>query len=103
MENPNEVKNEDKNCIKLSKPVAWEEIQYDAIFLDLEGLTGNDLLEAEREFIASGGNAAVAELSKGYLATVAARAAKVPTEVIKALSAKDFSSITLKVQHFLLD
>lgn len=87
--------------VKLSKVVNWEDLDYDAIFLDFDGLTGNDLLEAEKEYAAEGGTAPVAELNKGYLSHVAARAAQVPVELIRALPAKDFSRVTIMVQNFL--
>ena len=57
-------------------------------------------LAAEKEARAMGDKTAVPELSKQYLATVAARAAKVPVEMIMGLPAKYFTQITLKVQSF---
>ena len=91
-----------EQTVRLSKPVTWEDIEYDALFLNLEDLTGNDLLQAEKEFTSEGGTAPVAELSKAYLAIVAAKAARVPVELIKGLPAKEFSQVTLLVQNFLL-
>lgn len=87
--------------IKLATPITWEDIEYDAIFLNLDELTGNDLLQAEKEYATEGGTAPVAELNKGYLSIVAAKAAKVPVELIRALPAKEFSKVTLMVQNFL--
>jgi hypothetical protein len=51
---------------------------------------------------ASGLMVALPEASKSYQMYVAARAAKVPVELIKKLSIKDASAITIKVQSFLL-
>jgi len=91
------------NTVKLSRPITFEDKYYEQLKLDLEGLTGGDLVDAEREYVSSGGvMSSVAELTKGYLATVAAKAAGVPVEVIHALSAKDFAAVTLLVQNFLL-
>ena len=87
--------------IKLSKPITYEDIEYTVLRLDLDGLTGNDLLKAEKEFVLAGGRANVPELSKGYLSIVAAKASKVPTELIHALPARDFSRVTLAAQDFL--
>lgn len=86
----------------LTKTVTWEDAEYNELNIDLDGLTGDELLDAEREFILEGGKARVPEFSKGYLACVAAKAAKVPIEVIRKLPGKDFTAITLSVQDFLL-
>ncbi|MGI6436410.1 MAG: phage tail assembly protein [Syntrophomonadaceae bacterium] len=93
---------EQNQRVKLSKVKTWEDVEYDALFLDLEGLTGNDLLQAEKEYASEGGTAPVVELNKGYLSLVAAKAAKVPVELIRDLPAKDFSQVTIMVQNFLL-
>lgn len=99
----NIVKLSKEKTIKLSKPITFEDKTYEVLQLDLEGLTGGDLVDAEREYVAGGGiMSSVAELTKGYLATVAAKAAGVPVEVIHALPAKDFAAVTLRVQNFLL-
>lgn len=89
--------------ITLSKVVSFEGNEYKELSLDLDGLTGSDLLKAEREFVVTGGVANVPELSKGFLAIVVARAAKVPIDLIHALPAKDFSRVTIEVQNFLLE
>ena len=90
--------------IQLSKTIEHNGENLDTINLDLDGLTGADLTQAETEHsIASGGLSGVAELSKSYLAHVAARAAKLPVEDIKQLPAKDFSRVTMEVQNFLLE
>lgn len=87
---------------ELSKEITFEEKLYKELNVDLEGLTGQDLLNAEREFTLTGGVTSVAETSKGYLAIIAAKACKVPIDLINALSAKDFSKLTIMVQNFLL-
>lgn len=89
--------------VTLSKPFTFEGKEYSEIELDLDSLTGNDLLKAEREFVATGGRANVPELSKEYLAIVVAKTAKVPVDIIHALPAKDFSKVTIEVQNFLLE
>lgn len=92
-----------ENVIKLSKAITFEENEYTELNLDLEGLTGEDLVQAEKEYAADGGTAPVLELSKGYLSIVAARAAKVPAALMNKLPAKDFSKITITVQNFLFE
>jgi len=89
--------------IELSKPIEQNGEEKSTINLDLDGLTGNDLTQAEAEHsVTTGGLSGVPELSKSYLAHVAARAASLPVDDIKQLSAKDFSRVTMEVQNFLL-
>ena len=91
--------------IKLVRPVDFDGRTYMEIDLDLESLTGHDLISAERQFLANGANQSIAvkEFSKEFQAYVAARAVSVPVELIFKLSAPDFSLVTLKVQNFFLD
>lgn len=88
---------------KFSKPYSFDGDSFEKIDLDLDALTGDDMLTAEREFTAAGGFGAMMETSKGYLAILAAKAAKVPAEFINGLPAKEFSKITLAVQTFLFE
>ena len=88
---------------KFSKPYSFDGDSFEKIDLDLDALTGDDMLTAEREFTAAGGFGAMMETSKGYLAILAAKAAKVPAEFINGLPAKEFSKVTLAVQTFLFE
>jgi hypothetical protein len=96
----------DVNTIVLSKTVQFEGREYKELFLDVDSLTGNDIEQAESQFIAQNpqiaAQTALKELSKGFQAILAAKATKVPVELIKALPAKDYSKITTKIQNFLL-
>ncbi|GEB35309.1 phage tail assembly protein [Brevibacillus parabrevis] len=88
---------------KLSRPFSFDGTEYTELSLDLDALTGEDMMSCERQLNATTNDVVyVKELSKLYLALVAAKAAKVPVEVIKKLPAKDFSKITMRVQNFLL-
>lgn len=89
------------NVIKLTKPVEWEGERVEELNLNLNDLTGIDLEAAEREWVLGGGSG-MAETSKTYLLAVAARATGKRVEVLRRLSAKDYSKITLLVQNFLL-
>ena len=89
--------------IHLSKPLGWEGDARSDLDLDLENLTGQDVTRAEREAKALGDTEMVREFSKTYLACVASRACKLPADAILALSARDFTMVTLTVQNFLLD
>lgn len=86
----------------LSKEYEFEEKKYQLLNLDLEGITGNDMIAAEKEAKLLDPEIRVPELSKTYLAVLGAKAAKVPVDFILKLNAKDFSALTLEVQNFLL-
>lgn len=90
---------------KLRTPKLFDDVERKEIQLDLEGLTGEDIISAERQFLASGNNDAnpLKEFAKEYQILLAARAAKLPVEFFHSLSAKDFTAITIKVQNFLLE
>lgn len=88
--------------IILSKTYKFEEKEYSEINLDLESITGQDLISASNQARILGDPSPVPELSKTYLAVVAAKAGKVPVDFIMSLSAKDFTAITMTVQNFLL-
>ena len=86
----------DEQTVTLSKPINYEDKSYNELTLDLESLTGDDLINADD------GKAAVPEFSKAYLAKLAAKAAGVPEGVIRKANAKEFTEITVMVQNFLI-
>lgn len=88
--------------IKLTTPIKYEDIEKTELILDLDGLTGEDLAEAEAEMQASGVVPVFVDTSKRYFMHVAARAAGVPVEFIKKLKAPDANRVTMVVQNFLL-
>ncbi len=89
--------------IKLSKPYTFEGKEYTELKLDFDVLTGRDMIIAEAEVRVIADPAPVAELSKSYLAVMAAKAARVPVDLILGLPAKDFSKVTIEVQNFLFE
>jgi hypothetical protein len=91
-----------RQIIKLSKPVKFEDIERSELELDLDGLTGEDLANAETQMQLGGAVAVLADTSKHYLMHVAAKAAGVPVEFIKKLKAADATKVTMAVQLFLM-
>lgn len=90
--------------IKLAKVVTYDGEEIKELNLDFDSLTGQDLLNAEKEAVASNKNVApIKEFDKGYLAIVAAKAAGVATDVMPLLGAKDFTKVTVQTQNFLLN
>lgn len=88
--------------IKLSKPHKFEDKEFKELNLDIDGLTGKDLCDASTEARLLKDTSTVQEMSPKYLAVVAAKAAKVPVDMILSLPAKDFTTIKTEVQNFLL-
>ena len=87
--------------ITLTKPVTFDGNEIKDIDLDLEGLTGEDLAQAEREYLAMGGQMTSLTLSISYCQGLAARAANLPIETIRGMSARDSNAIAMEVQLFL--
>lgn len=93
-----------RKSYELEKPIEFDGVVRTEIELDLESLTGQDLLIVERQFNSFAGNQSITvkEYNKEYLALVAARASKLPIEFFQRLGAKDFSAVTIKVQLFFI-
>ncbi|MCM0759610.1 phage tail assembly protein [Sporomusa sphaeroides DSM 2875] len=89
--------------IPFRKPFTFEGKEYTEIRLDLDALSGKDVIDAEAEARAMGIRAIMLESSKAYQAILAAKAAGVTIDMIQALPAKEFSSVTGSVQGFLLE
>ena len=69
--------------------------------LDLDKLTGSDLIEAEKEVMISDNTPLVMDFNRSFLITIAAKAAGIATDALKSLNIRDFSKITNEVQRFL--
>lgn len=97
------LKNE--NVISLKRPVIFEGETFNEIVLDFENMTGTDIEKAEAQFNAEdlqNSIVMVKEMSKPFLAIVAAKAAKVHVDLIRSLSAPDYAKITTRTSLFLL-
>lgn len=90
--------------IKLKKALSVKGESLKELDLNLDELTGFDLIEVEKYINDSNDGRAILfpEYSKNYLIAVAARALKLPSEALKYLSAGDFTRITRAVQDFLM-
>ncbi len=88
---------------KFRKPFKYEGETYDEMHFDLEGLSGQDIVDIENEMNLEKEFSIAAELSKNLQARIAAKAAGVNSELIKAMPIKDFNKITNEVRDFLLD
>ena len=88
--------------IKLSREIEFNGVKHKELNLDLEKLTGNDLIEAE-EYLRSKGimTTGAADYSRNYILSVASRALNIPVEALRGLSAKDFTRLINETLVFL--
>lgn len=84
--------------IKFSRPVSYRDTQIDSIELDLDSLTGNDLILAEENMKHSHPDAPL--WGTYHTAYIAAKASHIPAEVILTLSAKDYMKVANHVLNF---
>lgn len=89
--------------INLKKPVTFEGKDYTEINPEFDNLTGQDLIDATNEARARNDQSVIIELSKLYQAIVAAKAAKVPVDMVITMGGKDFVATTKAAQSFLLE
>lgn len=89
--------------MKLKKPIVFDGKDISELNIDFDSMTGQDLIDAATEARARGDKSPIIELSKTYQAVVVAKAAKVSSDLIVALGAKDFSVATNSAQAFLLE
>jgi len=89
--------------VQLKKALKHKDQELTELDIPLEELTGADLIDIEKQVAEMDNKKAMLlpEFSKLYLATVAARAARIPVEALRTLSARDFTTVTNAVQIFL--
>ncbi|MCM1165679.1 MAG: phage tail assembly protein [Ruminococcus sp.] len=90
------------NIYKLSAPFTYEGETYSEINLDFKKLTGNDVLRAEQELLIKEDRYIIShEIDTAFLINIAAKAAKINSDVLCALPANDFMAIRRRAQRFL--
>lgn len=87
--------------IELSKAIPYKDAQLKELELELENMTGKDILQVESDMKASGENIAAWEYSRSFLLNVAARASHLPVEVLQNLNVKDFTRVINETLNFL--
>lgn len=85
-----------------NKPFTFEGQEYKELDLNLEGLTGDDLISVERELTVTGTVVVTLQTSQAACLLIASRAAKVPSELIRALPLNEASKLAMAIQGFLL-
>lgn len=89
--------------VKLSKKVKFNDVEVEKIELDFNSLTGADICEAEGNF-RDRFHVPVPEANyaKAYQAAIAAKASKLPYDLILELNYLDFSKVTGAAKGFLM-
>lgn len=87
---------------KFKKPFTYEGITYDTLTFNFERLTGYDMVAVENEMISRNEFSVSPETSSNYQSKLAARAAKIGSDVLDAMPLADFHKITNEMRAFLL-
>lgn len=104
--NPQNLKLQDEKTAEISKnnkvyilkrPFEFEGEWIEELYLDLDSLTGRDIMDASK-----GVESYVQETDKTYLCNIAAKALKRPKEIMYFMSAKDATAICYEVSNFLI-
>lgn len=95
-EKPAEISKKNKVYI-LKRPFEFEGEWIEELYLDLDSLTGRDIMDASK-----GVENYVQETDKTYLCNIAAKALKRPKEIMYFMSAKDATAICYEVSNFLI-
>lgn len=96
-EKPAEISKNNKVYI-LKRPFEFEGEWIEELYLDLDSLTGRDIMDASK-----GVESYVQETDKTYLCNIAAKALKRPKEIMYFMSAKDATAICYEVSNFLIE
>ena len=88
--------------IELSKPYTFDGVEFTAVELDLDSLTGRDVSAAKKDWARQGNFAAVTAVDLDFCASLAARACGQPVEFVEGLPAKDYCKLAQEVSNFLL-
>lgn len=95
-EKPAEISKNNKVYV-LKRPFEFESEWIEELYLDLDSLTGRDIMDASK-----GVDSYVQETDKTYLCNIAAKALKRPKEIMYFMSAKDATAICYEVSNFLI-
>jgi len=96
-------KNKGTYVHKFKTPYEFEGKKYETLNFYFDGLTGKDMIAVETEMTGQGEYALAPEISTGFLCRLAARAAKVGSDVIENLPIAEFSKIKNAARDFLLN
>ena len=84
--------------LTLSRPVSYKDTELHELDVDLDTLTGNDLITAENNFRRANPDGQL--FGSVHMLYIAARACSVPAETLKALNARDYMRLVNEVYAF---
>lgn len=87
--------------LKLDKPLEYGNTKIEELIFDFSKLTGQDMLDAEKEAENIDGAVAV-EFSGGFLTALAAKAAGVQPIILKDLPADKFLLAKIQARRFIM-
>lgn len=87
--------------LKLDEPLEYGNTKIEELNFDFSKLTGQDMLDAEKEAGATNGTMAI-EFSGGFLTALAAKAAGVQPIIIKDLPADKFLLAKIQAKRFIV-
>ncbi|AYP68504.1 hypothetical protein EalM137_00054 [Exiguobacterium phage vB_EalM-137] len=91
-----------EGVVTFKKPYQFEGQTYESVDLSgIDDLTGDDLLEADRAYTASGQFSPLPEMTLAYAFSIAATVTQQPVEFYRALPAKEGLKIKNEVIRFL--
>ena len=85
-----------------SKPYQFEGQTYTELDIDLDSVSGADILLAKRRFASAGGFSPALATDPEFCVFLLARVAKQPIEFFQSMPARDFCALTQAVSNFLL-
>ncbi len=97
----NDAKEEESLVLEFHKPYVFEGQTYDSVDLSpLENITGQTMIEVERECIKKG-IIALQEISLDYAQLMSAKVTGIPIEFFTGLDAKDSNKLKNLVSNFM--
>ena len=88
---------------KFKKPFEYAGEIYEELTFDFERLTGRDMVSIETEMQSRNEYALAPEISRNFQSKMAAKAAKIGSDVLDAMPLVDFNRITNAARDFLLN
>ena len=90
-----------KQHYELSAPFTWEDRTYRELDFDFMSLTGADMEAIDDELTMMRVNVSIPSQSRKYQKMLAARAAKIPSDVLEHMPLADYNAITAMARVFL--
>ena len=87
---------------KFSRPFEYEGKKFENLTFNFNELTGKDMIAIEAEMQAMGEYALAPEISRGFQCRMAAKAAKIGTDVLESMPLPEFNKITNASRDFLI-